>query len=197
MKTKIKPNILWAAFLFGGFFVFACYTENAYSASDKDVVINEIAWMGTTTSTYDEWIELYNNTGSDIDLTNWTLKALDGAPEITLTGTISANSYFLLERTDDTSVPSVDANQIYAGTLGNSGENLELRDSDNNLIDSVNCSDDWFAGDNSDSDNRKTMERKNSQTAGSEASNWQTSQSTGGTPAAETSSGEEEEEEEE
>ena len=30
------------------------------AASLRDVVINEIAWMGTAASTYDEWIELYN-----------------------------------------------------------------------------------------------------------------------------------------
>jgi hypothetical protein len=26
-----------------------------------DVIINEVAWMGTADSQYEEWIELYNN----------------------------------------------------------------------------------------------------------------------------------------
>lgn len=40
-------------------------------ASESDVAISEIAWMGTRTSYYDEWIELYNNTASPIDLIGW------------------------------------------------------------------------------------------------------------------------------
>ena len=32
----------------------------ALAQSSRAVVINEIAWMGTTLSTSDEWIELYN-----------------------------------------------------------------------------------------------------------------------------------------
>lgn len=31
------------------------------TANSSDVVINEIAWMGTTTSANDEWIKLHNN----------------------------------------------------------------------------------------------------------------------------------------
>ena len=74
-------------------------------AQQRDVVINEIAWMGTLSSFNDEWIELFNNTGTPIDLTGWTLNSLDGTPSITIpSGSIDAGGYFLLERTDDTSV---------------------------------------------------------------------------------------------
>ena len=43
-----------------------------YTQSTRDVVISEIAWMGTTASSNDEWIELYNNTSSAIDFAGWT-----------------------------------------------------------------------------------------------------------------------------
>jgi hypothetical protein len=59
-----------------------------------DVVINEIAWMGTATSANDEWIELYNASSTAISLTDWTLSASDGTPDITLSGTIASKSYF-------------------------------------------------------------------------------------------------------
>ncbi|MCR4404508.1 MAG: PKD domain-containing protein [Candidatus Acetothermia bacterium] len=113
------------------------------AAGPRDVVINEVAWMGTAASTYDEWIELYNNTDHDIDLTGWELEAADGTPSITLSGIIPAKGYFLLERTDDNTVSDISADQIYGndGTtwaLKNDGEALFLRDSFDNVIDTAN-----------------------------------------------------------
>jgi len=170
--------------IFGGFFIWPVFGLGA----DNDVVINEIAWMGTEISGSDEWIELYNNTDQEIDLTGWTLKSADEKPEISLSGSIAGNSYFLLERTDDNSALEVIADQIYSGTLGNSGEKLELRDTENNLIDSINCSKGWFSGDNS---SKQTMERKSPQNPGNSPDNWQSSQLPGGTPKSQNSSGQE------
>lgn len=142
-----------------------------------DVVINEIAWMGTEASYNDEWIELHNKTDSSISLEGWVLKTTDNTPEIKLTGTIFAQGFYLLERTDNDSVPNITADQIYTGALNNNGENLNLYDNLGNLIDAANCQDGWSAGDNS---TKQTMERK-------DANNWQTSQNPGGTPKAENS----------
>ncbi|MFC1700825.1 lamin tail domain-containing protein [Patescibacteria group bacterium] len=161
MNKKIKIFILISIILIIPNFVLA------------SVVINEIAWMGTINSSNDEWIELYNNTDKEIDLTDWTLKAIDGSPEINLIGFISANDFFILERTDDDSVPNAIANQIYTGALGNDGEYLELRNNNRDLIDSV---DGWSAGDNT---TKQTMER--TQTG------WQTSHDPNGTPKAKNS----------
>jgi len=147
------------------------------------VVANEIAWMGTKSSYNNEWIELYNNKSFQINLEGWKLAAKDGTPEINLSGIIPANGFYLLERTNDDTLPEVSADQIYSGALENSGESLILYDSSGNPIDSVNCSSGWFAGDNS---TKQTMERKNPlSTASSE--NWGTSQNSGGTPKAKNS----------
>src|SRR5438093_2934024 len=100
----------------------------AQETQTLQVVVNEIAWMGTSTSAADEWIELINNTPGAINLSGWTLTAADGTPSIALSGSIPAGGYFLLERTDDTTVPGVTADQIYTGALGNTGEILALRD---------------------------------------------------------------------
>ncbi len=135
------------------------------------VFINEIAWMGTENSANDEWIELHNNTDSPINLEGWVLKAADGTPEINLSRTVLEKSFYLLERTDDNTVPDVSADQIYTGALNNKGEKLELYDSFGNLIDSVDAGSGWPAGDNS---TKQTMERKDN--------GWQTSQNPGGTP---------------
>ena len=136
------------------------------AANPSDVLINEIAWMGTKTSYNDEWIELYNNTNSPINLEGWALKG------VALTGTIKASGFYLLERTDDNSVPDIPADQIYTGALNNKCETLELYDSSGKLIDSVICQDGWLAGDNS---TKQTMERK-------DINSWQTSQEPEGTP---------------
>ncbi len=119
--------------------------DPAYSQSPGPVVISEIAWMGTTVSANDEWIELYNNSASPVPLTGWSLAASDGTPGISLAGTIPANGHYLLERTDDSSAP-VDADLIYSGALGNEGEDLILRDAASNIVDRVNAGSGWFAG---------------------------------------------------
>jgi len=139
------------------------------------VVINEIAWMGTKANTADEWIELYNNTTSTIDLTGWAFKATDGTPSITFstsTGTniIPAFGFYLLERTDDQAVSDISADLIYTGALGNAGEKLELRDGNDRLIDAIDCSEKWFAG--SSSPDYISMERINPRLSGSDPQNW-------------------------
>lgn len=160
------------------FFVFLICPLVGKGVDFNRVVINEIAWMGTESSANDEWIELFNNTENAINLNGWTIKSTDGTPEIKLTGIISLKSFYLLERTDDTTIPQIAADQIYTGALGNNGEDLNLYDNSGNLIDKINCSSGWFAGDNP---TKQTMERINTLVSGNEPSNWQTSQNPGGT----------------
>jgi len=170
----MKKNIAITIFL--AFFI--SMPIGCFAANFSDLVINEIAWMGTAASANDEWIELYNNSDSPINLEGWTLIAEDGAPkDIQLTGSILAKSFYLAERTDDNSVPNIAADLIYTGALGNNGENLKLYDNFGNLIDEINCKDGWLAGDNK---TKQTMER-----AG--ASAWQTSAQSGGTPKSDNS----------
>lgn len=103
----------------------------------QDVVINEVAWAGTAASTSDEWLELHNTTGMPIDLSGWTLS--DGGDiAITLNGTVGAGGYFLLERTDNTTISDIPADQIYTGGLANTGETLTLRDALGNSVDIAN-----------------------------------------------------------
>lgn len=146
--------------------------QSAQAATNGEVVINEIAWMGTTVDYNDEWIELYNNTSTSQSLSGWTLTSTDGSPSIALSGTIPANGYFILERTDDATVSGVSANQIYSGAMGNTGETFELKDSSGIVVDQVSA---WHAGDNT---SKATMERINPLAAGTNAANWQTSTDT-------------------
>jgi len=105
----------------------------------RNVVINEIAWMGTTYRFQDEWMELKNNTDLPIDLTGWQLVAGDIYPSIPLSGTIPPHSYFLLERTDDVPVSDIAADQIFIGVLNNpDAQQLLLLDPSYRVIDTAN-----------------------------------------------------------
>ncbi len=142
--------------------------------SSAIVVINEIAWMGTATSSADEWMELYNDTENVIDLSGWTLKSLTGTnpdPIIVLSGVIPSFGYFLLERTNDSTISDILADQIYTGALSDSGETLELRDAAGNLKDKVSNVGSWYAGSKT---SRSSMERIDSKQSGDNASNWKT-----------------------
>ncbi len=113
--------------------------------------------MGTSVSSYDEWIELYNS-GSSMSVDGWSLS--DGNKlDIPLSGTIAAGSHVVLERADDNSAPGT-AFLIYSGTLSNSGATLTLRDANGGVIDTVVGGEDWSSvgGDNT---TKETAQRTN------------------------------------
>lgn len=138
----------------------------------RAVVINEVAWAGTKADSNAEWIELYNNTSSSISLYSWQLvSTTDDSPHIPLAGTIPAYGFFLLERTDDTTVNDVSANLLYTGSLVNTGESLELIDPFNRVIDTANANGGvWPAG---NATTPCSMERKSPSLADTD-SVWQT-----------------------
>ncbi|MBI4119841.1 MAG: lamin tail domain-containing protein, partial [Parcubacteria group bacterium] len=143
----------------------------------SQIVINEVAWMGTGNAALanDEWLELYNPTSMPVNIGGWRLKSLtDGNPNITLASkTIDPYSFFLLERTNDNVVVDISADQTYTGNLNDAGEILALYDGSNNLQDLVSKSNDgkWYAGDKT---TRSSMERVEPIKPGNDPTNWTT-----------------------
>jgi hypothetical protein len=132
----------------------------------KDVVINEVMWMGSVANTADEWIELYNTTGSSTDLTGWTL--VRNTTVFNLSGTIAAHSYFLIERAENnTDVPS----DLLLSTMSltNTGNTLKLIDASSFTVDSLSCGGGWYAGSNTPP--KYSMERVDPM-GNDVASNW-------------------------
>lgn len=133
------------------------------------VVINEVAWAGSSASAYDEWIELYNTTASAISLTGWKIVDDSGAQTYILSGTIPAGGYYLIERSANVTSVAGDI-QIAGISLANTGDTLELQNAAGTRVDIVNASGAvWFAGTTS---GYYAMERINPGGSGDLASNW-------------------------
>ena len=111
---------------------------NAFAANPGDVVINEVAWMGTDDSSSDEWIELYNNTDSAIDLTGWTMEDDGGVIDMSFSGvTIPARCYIVIVNSSDNFTDvTMDIVDSSIG-LSNTGEQLVLKDNIGSVIDTV------------------------------------------------------------
>ncbi len=142
----------------------------------RPIVINEVAWAGTSASrSEDEWIELKNVTGKDINLSGWVLYSeTDKTPYIPLAGTIPANGFYLLERTDDTAISDIAADQIYTGALNNSpnAEILILSHASTTMDKTPLCSRSYWCGGEAGPDYYWTMERYDPFAAGESDSNW-------------------------
>ncbi|MCA9971495.1 MAG: lamin tail domain-containing protein [Anaerolineales bacterium] len=139
-------------------------------ATPPPIIISEIAWAGTAASSSDEWLELHNRGATAVSLAGWSLAAADGSPAIPLTGTLAAGGFFLLERTDDSTVADVPADQLYTGSLSNAGETLTLRDAAGQLVDTANAAGGpWPAG--SSAPDYRSLERR-SPTAADDPAGW-------------------------
>jgi hypothetical protein len=129
--------------------------------AQASVRVTEIAWMGTAESQFGEWFELYNDGSEDVNLAGWKFYEAGGDQLVfTMTKSIPANGYLLVERTTASSpdpVPNInDESGPFGGSgFSNSGENLVLKDIDSISIQSLNFSSGWPAG---DSETKKTMQ---------------------------------------
>jgi hypothetical protein len=123
------------------------------------VLLSEIAWMGTDAGANNEWIEIYNFDTSPADLTGWTLTSADGSIAIILEGILQPHAVGVLERTDDTTLPGVTALLTYTGALANGGTTLTLKDENGAVSDQAVGGSDWEAVGGSNEIPKKTPQR--------------------------------------
>ena len=190
--------------LLSAFFIFSKKANAQTQINPGEIVINELMWMGSATSTSDEWIELYNTTNQEIDLSGWQLTRIKSDAE-TLMVTIpdgeliSGNSYYLIsnfnkEESNINIDPDLTDTDV---SLANSKLQIKLYKNDwtniNNLIDTADDGDGTpLAGSNVSP--KKSMSRKSPPGDGIlEASwctantsvNWDSGAEEFGTPGAE------------
>lgn len=156
----------------------ALCAKGAAVPSRDSVIINEVAWMGSLAGYADEWIELKNISSDPVDLAGWQLQNAKLKIKIFFDAAVIApGGLYLLERTDDDSVPEADADLFYSGSLANTNEGLFLFDGQCVLRDEVSVAVKWPAGDNV---SKATMERTVNFL-------WMPSKNPGGTPKKENS----------
>jgi len=141
-----------------------------FSTVSNPVIFSEIAWAGTSASSYDEWIELYNNTDKSIFLDYFVMRSADESPYIDLTGSIEANGYFLIERKnsdeedEETESPVSDVTAdmwvSFGSGLSNGGEVMYLEYATSGATTTVDqvdlCNNQWCGGSSS---SKASMER--------------------------------------
>ncbi|MCH7828704.1 lamin tail domain-containing protein [Patescibacteria group bacterium] len=162
---------------------------------DSSVLINEIAWMGSSVDGVDanqywryEWLELHNTKDVPFLLDGWNVE-LYRQDElyfvIPLAGTIFQGGYFLVAAHDK--IPNADVNYAnLGGKFLNNGMRVALKDGVGNIIDEIDAQDGWPAGNN---ETKRTMERTGVLQAETLAEAWQTSAKVGGTPKSQNSEG--------
>jgi hypothetical protein len=106
----------------------------AFAANPGDVRINEVMYDDTATTDV-EWVELYNTTGSPIDISGWWLGDCSVYPGpgteggLTVPTTTTIDSYLVICKVAlDGITGEVICTQTGSWTLGNSGDNLALYD---------------------------------------------------------------------
>jgi hypothetical protein len=155
------------------------------SFAEAEVVLNEIAWMGTPVEGVEakqwwryEWIELFNAGEGDVSLHGWAVQLYQKKLEwtIALSGVISAQGYFVAAASDKVAGSDLSYANL-AGKFANSGQRVVLRNANGDIVEEVDARNGWPAGDN---EGKYTMERW-------KLTDWGTSIGVGGTPGAENS----------
>ena len=160
----------------------------AYAANQRDVVFNELMWMGDFAGDTHEWVELRNMTDAEIDLTGWDITKLgkDGE-ELMLTipsGFIPPKGYFLISNNSaEGSKLVVEPNLVDTSvSLPNTKLQLKLYDgvweADAHLIDTAD--DGIGAPPAGDKELKKSMVRNETPEDGTLAENWHTAETRSG-----------------
>jgi hypothetical protein len=160
----------------------SCLFPGDASSPTRKIIFNEIAWMGSPSSSKEEWIELKNISGEDIDLSGWRLLDATGKIKLDLGvgDDISRNGFFVVSHGSSSIDEIAGSRKIYSGDLVNGGDTLALIDAQCVVSDYIDAPKGWPAGDNT---TKQTLERD------ANGIGWHKSTLPGGTPGVENSAG--------
>ncbi len=171
----MRKNIIFLT-IFSAFLLIPLIAKGA-------VVINEIMYDLDGSDSGKEWIEVFNNNDTAVDLTNWKFFEAETNHKLTLIqggSSIPAHGYAIIA---DNSGNFLTDNPGFSGilfdstfSLSNTGESLALKDGDSNIIDELTYNSSWGANDDGNS-----LQRKSATGNSNDSTNWGTG---GPTPGA-------------
>ncbi len=144
------------------FFLFVLFSPTLVWA---DVIFSEIAWMGTSDSQFEEWIELRNTGSEAVSLSGWKLYKAGGTTLLfSLSGEISGGEYLVVCRTTPSVTTPLSGGCDLSGSFGGSGlnntsEHLVLKNNSGSTVEEVNAGGGWPAGSSS---TKETMQKNGS-----------------------------------
>ena len=107
------------------------------------MIIDEIAWKGTSAGSTHEWLELANN-DTAVNISGWTIK--DGESQLNITlpdgATIGNGGFYVIKRTTSDITP-YDFSTTFKDGLSDAGEKLILADSSGATIETLDFSGGW------------------------------------------------------
>ncbi|MEQ8524990.1 lamin tail domain-containing protein [Gracilimonas sp.] len=156
-----------------------------------DVIINEILYRRENAES-EEFIELFNRTSSNFDLTGWTFSDATGSTTIPEGTLILSNKYLVLTDSEEfvngnsSSKRKSDINAVYLSgfpSLNDDEDAAVIKDENGVIVDSLFYREIWGGNEPGVS-----LERKDPESASNDASNWASSTSETGNSAGEQSS---------
>ncbi len=144
-------------FVCGLLLVPASQAHASHESENTSVIISEINWAGSSASTADEWIELYNPTSERVDLSGWILtgSATSGDALALEEGAFIEAGDVLLIANYNTShantTLTVEPDLVTSSlSLPNSGLDIMLANADGSVVDSVSMTGKPDAGNSTD-----------------------------------------------
>ncbi len=161
-----------------------CVISTAAYAQLPDVVINEINFNSPPDADAEDWLEIFNRTDSDINISGWVLKDSNDDNEFIIPSstTLAAGAYLVLV-TDSSAFRGNHPNVVqFIGTVdfnfSNGGELLRLYDDSATLVDQVEYDDEGDWPTEADGDG-PTLELIDPDENNDDASNWAASTGNG------------------
>ncbi len=115
------------------------------------IYISEIAAKGYGGSASQEYIELTNSGASSLDLSGWTIEYYNNSSletTTTLSGSVSANSAFLIAKSGSGDINGITPDDyLHGSTYMNTTQYVILKDDSNAIIDQAGSSSDKFSND--------------------------------------------------
>lgn len=114
-------------------------------ASSPTLLISEVLYDPLGTEPNEEWIEIFNNTSSPMELTDWTISDNNSTDVISPTVTIPVGGCVVVAASEDfyTNYPDFTGDIVFIADgkigngLGNTGDRLTLKDGEGTVIDQM------------------------------------------------------------